>query len=125
MATGDGVEPTVPSPTSGDVALIGMACVFPGAADLQRYWENICNRYDAVTEPPPDWEAELFVDPQVEANDRIYCARGGYLGELATFDPLKHGVMPSSVDGGEPDHFLALRAAHDVGSKYHSAGTHE
>ena len=26
---------------SGDVAIIGMACVFPKAPDLQTYWQNI------------------------------------------------------------------------------------
>lgn len=100
--------------TVRDIAIVGMACVFPGAKDLPAYWQNIADKISAVGEPPPDWEAELYVDPAVEAEDRIYCARGGYLGALAEFQPNKYGVMPSAVDGGEPDHFLALRAAHEA-----------
>jgi 3-oxoacyl-(acyl-carrier-protein) synthase/phosphopantetheinyl transferase/malonyl CoA-acyl carrier protein transacylase len=37
--------------------------------------------------------------------------RGGYLGEAYAADIAELGVMPSSVDGSEPDHFLALRIA--------------
>ena len=99
---------------TGEVAIVGMACVFPGAPDVQAYWENIIHKVDAVSDPPPEWEGQLFLDPGVEANDRLYCARGGYLGRLAEFRPAEYGVMPSSVDGAEPDHFLALRAAFDA-----------
>jgi phosphopantetheine--protein transferase-like protein len=98
----------------GDIAIIGMSCIFPKAPDVQTYWHNIVNKVDAITDPPEDWEADLFYDPDTEGNDRTYCKRGGYLGELARFDPLKYGVMPNSVDGGEPDQFLALRVAHEA-----------
>jgi acyl transferase domain-containing protein/phosphopantetheinyl transferase len=91
-----------------------MSCVFPRAPSLQAYWENIIHKVDAVSDPPPEWEADLFLDPEADGNDRLYCARGGYLGPLAEFDPVAYGIMPSSVDGTEPDHFLALRAAFEA-----------
>ncbi len=97
-----------------DIAIIGMACVFPAAADVRQYWENILAKVDAVGDPPPDWEAELFWDPDSTENDRTYCKRGGYLGKLASFDPTAYGIMPNAVDGTEPDHFMALRTAHDA-----------
>ena len=98
-------------PARREIAIIGMSCVFPGARNLQRFWENILHKVDAVSDPPPDWEAGLFYDPESRSNDRTYCRRGGWLGKLAEFNPLEFGVMPNSVDGAEPDHFLALRAA--------------
>jgi acyl transferase domain-containing protein len=98
---------------SRDIAIIGMACLFPGARDLRAYWQNIVSGVDAIGDPPEDWEADLFYDPASGDNDRTYCKRGGYLRDLATFNPLTYGVMPSSVDG-EPDQFLALRMAHDA-----------
>jgi acyl transferase domain-containing protein len=92
-----------------DVAIIGMACMFPGAPDLGTYWENIVGKVDAVGDPPPDDAQELSAgDPT------IYTRRGGYLGDDATFDPIAYGVMPASVIGGEPDHFLALRVAYEA-----------
>ena len=78
---------------SGDIAIVGMSCVFPGARDLRAYWENVIHKVDAVGDPPPEWEPDLFLDAQAESNDRLYCARGGYLGELAEFDPAAYGIM--------------------------------
>lgn len=94
-----------------DIAIVGMACTVPGAGDLETYWQNILAKVDAVGDPPPEWGAQRYLDSQADANNRIYCARGGYLGPLAEFDPIACGIMPNSVDGGEPDHFLALRLA--------------
>jgi acyl transferase domain-containing protein len=91
-----------------------MACIFPGAPDLHTYWRNILSKVDAIGEPPPGWGSEWCYDPTSTDNDRIYCQRGGYLGDLARFDPVKFGVMPGSIEGGEPDHFLALRVAHEA-----------
>lgn len=96
---------------SDPIAIVGMAGVFPKAPDVRCFWQNILDKLDAVGEAPEDWCGDLFLDPESCDNDRIYTNRGGFLGELAVFDPLKHGVMPSSVDGGEPDQFLALQVA--------------
>jgi acyl transferase domain-containing protein len=97
-----------------DVAIIGMACIFPGAPDAETFWENILNKVCSISDPPEDWQADIYFDPDSHANDRIYCKAGGYLKELATFNPLDYGVMPRSIDGSEPDQFLALRVAHEA-----------
>jgi acyl transferase domain-containing protein/phosphopantetheinyl transferase len=95
-----------------EVAIIGMACLFPGAPDLETYWGNILSKSDAITDPPADtWDPKIYYDPASDANDRTYCKRGGYIGDLAQFQPLDFGVMPANVDGGEPDQWLALRVA--------------
>lgn len=99
-------------PEVEDIAIVGMACLYADAPDLRSYWQNICDKHDAVSDPPEDWGAALYFDPESTANDRIYTKKGGFLGDLARFDALRHGVMPSSIDGGEPDQFLALEIAH-------------
>jgi acyl transferase domain-containing protein len=99
---------------SPDVAIIGIACIFPSAPDVLSFWENILGKVSAIADPPADWGTELVYDPSSTANDRIYTSRGGYLGELATFSPLKYGLMPVGIDGAEPEHFLALRVAHEA-----------
>lgn len=109
-------HPTSPHDRSSqeDVAIIGMACLFPRASDLQTYWQNIVSKVDAISDPPEEWQADLVYDPDSSENDRIYCKRGGWLGDLARFDPIKYGVMPAAVDGSEPDHFLALRVTYEA-----------
>ena len=102
--------------SSGDepIAIVGMSCLFPGAETPAEFWENILERVDCVTDPPPDWQPELFLDPSGSQPDRAYTGRGGYLGDLCRFDPIRFRVVPSSVDGGEPDQFIALRCAHEA-----------
>src|SRR3954447_20479784 len=96
----------------GDIAIIGMACIYPGAPDLPSFWRNIIGKVDATSDPPPEsWDADLFYSPDSTDNDRVYCKRGGFLGPLANFDPLRHGIMPSALDGSEPDQWLALEVA--------------
>ncbi|HUO27774.1 MAG TPA: type I polyketide synthase, partial [Bryobacteraceae bacterium] len=99
---------------SKDIAIIGMACVLPGAPDKQRYWENILHKVNSISDAPPEWESELFFEENTKQDDRTYCKRGGFLGKLAQFDPFTFGIMPNAVDGGEPDHYMALQASHDA-----------
>jgi acyl transferase domain-containing protein/phosphopantetheinyl transferase len=98
-----------PPPAPEPVAIIGMACIFPQAPDLRSFWNNILGGVDAVGEPVPRWDARRYLDA-----GRIRTARGGYLGDLYRFDPREFGIMPNSVEGGEPDQFLALRVARDA-----------
>ncbi|HEV8701737.1 MAG TPA: beta-ketoacyl synthase N-terminal-like domain-containing protein [Candidatus Polarisedimenticolia bacterium] len=102
------------TPGRRDIAIIGMACVFPKAPDLRTYWENILGSVDAIGDPPAGSGTERVFDPSSNDNDRLYTKRGGYLGDIVRFDPLEYGVMPRAVDGSEPEHFLALRLAHDA-----------
>ncbi len=98
-----------------EVAIIGMACLFPGAPDLKTYWENIIFKVDSITDPPAEaWDSEIYYDPDSTENDRVYCKRGGYIGPLADFDPFDNGIMPKAVEGGEPDQWLALKIARDA-----------
>lgn len=96
----DGLEP---------IAIIGMACVFPQASNIQEFWKNIVTGVDAVTEPTLKWDADRYLK-----SGRIKTACGGYLKDLYHFDPREFGIMPNSLDGGEPDQFMALRVARDA-----------
>ncbi len=100
--------------SSSGVAIIGMACIFPKAPDLNTYWNNILDKVDAVGKPIPEWEGERYLDPNRPDNDSIYTDAGGFLGDLYAFDPTEFGIMPNALDGGEPDQFLALKVAADA-----------
>jgi acyl transferase domain-containing protein len=97
-----------------DVAIIGMSCLYPKAPNLAAFWQNILAGVDAIGEPPEGTVAPEIYDPESDANDRLYTVKGGYVGDLITFDPTKFGVIPRSIDGGEPEHFVALQLAHDA-----------
>jgi len=97
------------------VAIVGMAVLLPGAANLDSYWQNLVNGVDAITDVPANrWDAS-FYDPEGAVGppqaDRIYCRRGGFVDGLAEIDPTEFGIMPSSVAEAEPDQLIALQVA--------------
>jgi 3-oxoacyl-(acyl-carrier-protein) synthase len=101
------------SPVMPPVAIVGMGMLLPGADSLDGYWHNLVNGVDSITEVPPSrWDPEFF-DPRqaAERADRVYCHRGGFVGELAEFEPLEYGIMPASVGDIEADQLIALRVA--------------
>lgn len=100
--------------TETGVAIVGMSCLFPGAPDLGTYWRNILGKVDAISDPPPEaFDPAVYHDPGFRDEDATYTKRGGYLGSLAAFDSLAHGIPPVAV-GGEPDQWLALQIARDA-----------
>lgn len=99
---------------TGDIAIVGMAGIFPKAPDVATFWQNILDKVDAVVEAPPGWGADLVHDPTSSASDRVYTDRGGFLSGLARFDPFDYGILPRSIDGGDPEHFIALRIAREA-----------
>jgi acyl transferase domain-containing protein len=92
------------------VAIVGMGCIFPGAPDPETFWQNICAGRSFISDNP-DPGSIKWLDPGSDDFERVYSLRGGYIGSLATFDPIKHGIVPSDVQTGDIDQFLALRAA--------------
>ncbi len=96
-----------------DIAIVGMSCLFPGSPGLRAFWENILARRACISDHPAP-EALRSLQPDSKDFERIYTIRGGFLGEASRFDPLEYGIMPASVEGGDPDHFLALRVAREA-----------
>jgi acyl transferase domain-containing protein/phosphopantetheinyl transferase len=94
-----------------DVAIVGMACVFPGAGDLNSYWRNIVEAKDAITTVPESRWDKVFHDPNSDDVHRLYTNRGGFIDEHANFDALDFGIMPVAAQASEPDQLLMLQVA--------------
>ncbi|MFG2954107.1 SDR family NAD(P)-dependent oxidoreductase [Streptomyces sp. NPDC048291] len=95
-----------PAPAPLDIAIVGMACMFPEAPDLATFWANVVAGCDAVTEVPVErW------DPAVHHADGSTTSKwGGFLPPIP-FDPLGYGIPPASLGHIEPVQLLALEAA--------------
>ncbi|MDX6315805.1 MAG: hypothetical protein QOF44_5269, partial [Streptomyces sp.] len=101
-------EPPAPEPL--DVAVVGMACMFPQAPDLASFWANVLGGVDAVTEVPvARWDPAVHYTPDA-ANSATVSKWGGFLPQIP-FDPLSYGIPPASLGSIEPVQLLALEAA--------------
>jgi acyl transferase domain-containing protein/NAD(P)H-dependent flavin oxidoreductase YrpB (nitropropane dioxygenase family)/NADP-dependent 3-hydroxy acid dehydrogenase YdfG len=94
-----------------DVAIIGMACVLPGAPELASYWRNILGRVDAITEVPAarfDWRR--LYEEEGDGPDAISSRWGGFIDDVV-FDPVRWGMPPASLASIEPMQLLTLHVA--------------
>ncbi|MDQ7910391.1 beta-ketoacyl synthase N-terminal-like domain-containing protein [Phytohabitans sp. ZYX-F-186] len=98
--------------TGHQVAIVGMAALMPSAGTLEQYWRNLVDGVDAISDVPPHrWDPAFYEPDEAHRPDRLYCRRGGFVDDLATFDPLRFGIMPASVGDVEPDQLIALKVA--------------
>nr|WP_233225757.1 beta-ketoacyl synthase N-terminal-like domain-containing protein [Amycolatopsis sp. CA-126428] len=93
------------------VALVGMGVFLPGASTVDQYWRNLVDGADAVTEVPPHRRDTGFHGRDGTAPDRTHGRRGGFTPDTLEFDPVAHGVPPTSLEGTEPDQLTALAVA--------------
>lgn len=96
-----------------DIAITGMAALFPGAGDLSEYWNNIANGVDATGPVPPGrWlrSASKLDDTLLELPQ---CRRGGFVSPIHV-DPIIFGIAPNDLGYIEPDQLIALKLATDA-----------
>lgn len=98
-------------PATDDIAVVGMACMFPKADDLRQYWVNIVQGTDCIEEVPADrWNVADYFSPDRMARDKVYSKWGGFLGKMK-FDPVKWRIPPASLKSIEPLQLLSLEIA--------------
>ena len=101
------------------IAIIGMAGVFPQAADLNAYWHNITHKVDAITAlPSTHWRADDYFSADPSKADHVYTNKGGFLPALS-FDPREFGIAPRNLTAIDTAQLLGLLVARDA---LHDAG---
>ena len=96
-----------------DVAIVGMACIYPGAPDAASFWANVVAGVDSVTEVPATrWDPDVYYDKDSfkDPRGRTPSKWGGFIPRIP-FDALAYGIPPSSLVGIEPVQLLALEVA--------------
>ena len=98
--TGAAVRPRDEEP----IAIVGMACRFPGGADLEAFWDQLEAGRDAVTRGRPDG---LFVDPETEA--ALFF--GAYVEGMDRFDADFFRIAPVEAEFLDPQQRLLLETS--------------
>jgi acyl transferase domain-containing protein/NAD(P)H-dependent flavin oxidoreductase YrpB (nitropropane dioxygenase family)/acyl carrier protein len=99
-----------------DIAIVGMAGIFPGALTAQQFWANIIEGKDSVAEVPDSrWSKELYYDPKATGarGEKTNSKWGGFVPDFH-FDPALFGIPPQSLGSIDPAQIAGLLVAYQA-----------
>lgn len=88
------------------VAIIAAAGRFPGAADLEAFWTNLCEGRDSITHFGAD-ELDASI-PASLRNDPAYVAARGIIDGVEDFDAAFFGISPREAELMDPQQRIFL-----------------
>ena len=96
------------------IAIIGMACRFPGGANSpQAFWDLLKEGTDAICEVPESrWSSQSHLSSDPKEPGKMYTAQGGFLQEAVDeFDAHFFGITPNEAKAMDPQHRLLLEVS--------------
>ena len=96
------------------VAIVGMASIFANSRYLNKFWDLISEKIDAIIDvPETHWNAEDYYNADKSMADKTYCKRGGFLPEV-DFNPMEFGLPPNILELTDTSQLLSLVVAKEV-----------
>ncbi|OXI15941.1 hybrid non-ribosomal peptide synthetase/type I polyketide synthase [Burkholderia sp. AU15512] len=105
------------------IAVIGMACRFPGRSDTpDAFWQLLDGARDAVTEVPGErWDIDRYYDPDPSAPGKMATRHGAFLERVDQFDAAFFGIAPREATYLDPQQRLLLEVAWEALENAHLA----
>ncbi|MFE7719816.1 type I polyketide synthase [Nocardia rhizosphaerihabitans] len=93
-----------------DIAIVGLDCRFPRAADPAALWQLLIEGRDAISAVPANrWHADDFHDP-AGSPGTINTHSGGFIDDADAFDHEFFGITPHEAEAMDPQQRLLLQA---------------
>src|SRR5690348_13776625 len=91
------------------IAIVGASCRFPGAPDLEAFWELLVSGTDAVTEvDEARWSKRFYYHPNPDEPGKSYTWSAGLLTGIDLFEPAFFGISPREAAQMDPQQRLLL-----------------
>src|ERR1043166_2599198 len=99
--------------SSTDVAIIGMVGRFPGARNIEEFWQNVCDGRESITFFSADELAAAGVDPAF-LKDPLYVKAAAMIDDVEMFDAAFFGYNPREAELIDPQQRLFLENAWEL-----------
>lgn len=97
------------------IAIIGMGCRFPGANDIESFWDLLRDGVDAISEiPSKRWNKQDFYDSDPSVPGKTSSKWGGFLDNVDEFDPFFFGISPNEAKHMDPQQRLLLELSFEA-----------
>ena len=96
--------------TGEEIAVIGLACRFPGAPDVSTFWQNLVAGVDSIHDYTREELLDLGIGPGL-LDDPAHVPAGGLLPGVEDFDAEFFGFGPGEAALTDPQHRLFLEAS--------------
>jgi len=93
-----------------DIAIIGMVGRFPGADNIEQFWENLCNGIESITFFSDQELLEAGVDPEL-LNNPHYVKANAIVPDIDCFDAHFFGINPREAAIMDPQQRVFLEYA--------------
>ncbi|MBA4136616.1 MAG: non-ribosomal peptide synthetase [Opitutus sp.] len=97
-------------PPAEPIAVIGLACRFPGARNADAFWENLRRGVESIA-PLSDEQLEAAGVPREVHDHPAYVKRRPLIEDAAMFDASFFGYAPTDAARMDPQHRLFLETA--------------
>ncbi|MCB0207830.1 MAG: SDR family NAD(P)-dependent oxidoreductase [Anaerolineae bacterium] len=94
-----------------EIAIIGLSGQFPGAEDVDAFWQNIKSGQDCIQEIATEYLNQRKDAAPIRANGQSHPKWGGILANKACFDPLFFRISPKEAEAMTPAQRLFLQEA--------------
>jgi acyl transferase domain-containing protein/NADPH:quinone reductase-like Zn-dependent oxidoreductase/acyl carrier protein len=94
------------------IAIVGLACRFPGADDPDEFWDLLRDGQEPISEIPESrWRLAEYYNPDPELSGKMVTRRAGLLQDTDQFDPAFFGISPREARTMDPQQRLLLETA--------------
>jgi len=95
---------------SGEIAIIGMAGRFPGAKDIEAFWQNLRDGVESISGFDESEVMSSGIDTATLSQPN-YVTAGAVLSDIELFDAAFFDVSPREAELMDPQHRLFLECA--------------